>query len=138
MDTPNTSAVARPKPAPLPATQDDLLARKTMMAQKNLNDEVDEIHFALWSDQSYQDYLDAVYDEQAIEGSLAFDDSEAARAIRTYAQMDANRVRYPRTAREKLAIIAKALHVVLRRYHISRKERRMTIGGETVSGANND
>jgi hypothetical protein len=76
-----------------------------------------------------------VYDEQAVEGSLAADNVMAATMIREYAKkVDEDHA----LANEKLATISKALGVVLRRYEISRKERRNMIHGETVPGDNGD
>ena len=43
---------------------------------------VEEIHLMLYEDDDYQRFLYAVYDEQAIEGSLAADNIMAAGMIR--------------------------------------------------------
>jgi hypothetical protein len=72
--------------------------------------------------------LTAVYDEQAVEGSLAADNIEAARMIREKAKT----IEDHSLAHEKLATISKSLGVVLRRYHLSRKERRQIVDGQVV------
>lgn len=114
---------------PLPATRQELLDRKTMRQQKTLNDHVDDIHVALWGEsEDYVQLLDAVYDEQAVEGSLSIDNAKAAEIIRNYARE--HKIAY--VANQKLSPISKALNVVLRRYHMSRQERRVTVGGETM------
>ena len=80
----------------------------------------------------YRSYLRAVHDSQAVEGSLAADNLMAAQMIRAKAKtIDGNEV-----GKENLATINKALNVVLRRYHVSRKERRNLVGGEQVPGEN--
>jgi len=99
----------------------------------NLNDQVEAIHRALVEDKKYRGFLRAVWDEQAVEGSLAADNIMAARMIRDRAEADGSEV-----AGEKLATIAKALGVVLRRYHSTRKERRHMVQGEVVAGDNGD
>ena len=119
------------KAIPLPATREDLLARKTMR-NMTLNDYVDQIHVALWGNDDYPEYqkfLDAVYDEDAVEGSLSIDNAKAAEIIRTYAVN--RKINY--VAEKKLSPIVKALNVVLRRYHMTRKERAVTVGGEQVT-----
>ena len=119
------------RPPPLPATRNALIEQRSVPLRITLNDLVEEIHLKLWDTQEYQDYIDAVYDEQAVEGSLAADNIKAAEMIRDYAreQKSDNKL-----ATQKLATISKALGVVLRRYDISRKERRDMIHGENVPG----
>ena len=117
------------KPAfPLPTTKEELVSRKTMLAQPTLNDHVDNIHLQLWAEDDYRSLLDAVSDEDAVEGSCAIDNYKAAERIREYGRRHDNTY----VAKKKLATIVKALNVVLRRYHISRKERAQMIGGEIV------
>ena len=120
--------ISKVKAFQLPITREDLAARKTMVSQPTLNDHVDTIHMALWDDEGYRELLDAVSDEDAVEGSLAIDNAKAAERIRDYAK-DHD---IPYVAKKKLATIVRALNVVLRRYHIGRKERAMTIGGEVM------
>jgi hypothetical protein len=115
---------------PLPPTVSELLARKTMKAVRTLNDDVDDIHVALWeNNEEYMRLLDAVYDEDAVEGSLAIDNAKAAEMIRDYAKR--NGVTY--VANKKLATLVKSLNVVLRRYRITRKQRAVMVHGETIS-----
>jgi transcriptional regulator of acetoin/glycerol metabolism len=81
---------------------------------------VEAIHLSLWEVPEYQRLLDAVTSEDAVEGSLTIDDAKAAEMIRTEAAKKGNRL----VASKKLGTIVQALHVVMRRYGISRKERR--------------
>jgi hypothetical protein len=75
-----------------------------------------EIHeLLIHGDQSekYLSYLTTVHDRDAVTGSLALDNGEAARMIREKAAQLGNHLQ-----NEKLAVIAKALGLVLRaRYH---------------------
>ena len=123
--------IAHLKKVPLPATVADMMARKNPALQ-NLNDHVDAIHVRLFAtDAKYQLLLDAVYDEEAQEGSLAADNIMAAMVIRQYAAKD-DADMY--VASKKLATIVKSLNVCLRRYHMTRKERAITVDGEPVAG----
>lgn len=114
------STIDESKQVALPATVQDLLNQRRTGQHKTLNDFVEAIHLSLWETPSYQNYLRAVYVEQAIEGDLFCDDIEAARMIRERARRDGNAV----VKDEKLATIRKALLVVMRRYRIDRKGRR--------------
>ena len=121
--------IGRARPTPLPATRQDMIAQRKGEMIRTLNDHVEDAHLALYDNEQYQRFLDAVYDEDAVEGSLAADNLEAARMIREHAR-EGNRDAY--VADKKLATLSKALGVVLRRYGMSRKERSRMIDGETV------
>jgi hypothetical protein len=109
-----------------------------LKSERTINDLVEDGHRALLDDgdqaELYRSFLFAVYDEQAVEGSLAADNIESARMIREWAKENKSM----ELAHEKLATIAKALGVVLRRYHASRKERRQMVGGEVIPGDSGD
>lgn len=100
--------------------------------ERTINDQVEDVHIALVDEgnQEYLDYLDAVYDEQAVEGSLSADNTLAAKMIRD----EAVKRNVPRIAQAKLATIVKALGVVLRRYGVSRAERKRMLHGEVNGG----
>ncbi len=117
----------------LPVTTQDLLAMRKTMRERTLNDHVDDIHVALWTNPDYHRALEAVYDEDAVEGSLAADNFIAAGMIRDHARQNDNH----HVKDKKLATIVKSLNVVLRRYGIGRKERAITIGDEVVQNVNN-
>ena len=118
----------------LPQTVEELLAQRKPMVGRTLNDYVEDIHVKLWPNPTYQKLLDAVYDEDAVEGSLTADNLEAAGMIREFA---AGEGQVPQVAGRKKATIVKALNVVMRRYHMSRGERAVTLGGEPVSNTHN-
>jgi len=125
----------KPLPPQLPETAGEFLAHRKLKGRRTLNDQVEDVHLALYdSDEGYRNFLYAVYDEQAVEGSLAADNFKAAELIREKAK----KMGYEELGRQKLATITKALGVVLRRYGFSRKERRDTIGGEIVPSDTGD
>jgi hypothetical protein len=111
---------------PLPAKLEDW--QRQLKSERSLNDLVEDIHRSLCEDDHYLAYLKAIYDEQAVEGSLGADNIMAATMIRERAKkIDGSEV-----GQEKLATIAKSLGVVLRRYGASRKQRRQMVHGEIV------
>jgi hypothetical protein len=113
--------------APLPNSVVELQARRLTPFKRLLNDMVEELHTKCYESEKYRSYHEAVWDEQAVEGSLATDNIMAAGMIRDRAIKENSPV-----AREKLHTINKSLGVVLRRYGLSRKERRQTVDGQIV------
>ena len=119
--------VAKPI-APVPRALNDWVRK--IKEKRTINDMVEDAHLALFaSDPEYPPLLDAVYDEQAVEGSLSADNIVASQKIREWGKDGG-------LAKEKLATISKALNVVLRRYEFSRKERRFTVHGLVVQPEN--
>lgn len=131
----SSSEIVRQRPPALPATTTDMMAQRKHEMRRTLNDHVETLHLQLYEDAAYQRLLDAVYDEDAVEGSLSADNLLAAQMIRDCARKDA---RDPYVGEKKLATLAKALSVVLRRYGMSRKERARMIDGETVESNNGE
>lgn len=122
-------------PAELPTTVAELEARKTMKSGPNLNDDIDRIHKALWSDPDYRKWHIAMFDAEALEGSCTADNFEAAAMIREYAKQD----QFPELgyiAKKNKTTIVKSMNTVLRRYHMSRHERAATVAGEIVPDSN--
>ena len=116
-------------PPPLPANREALIAQR--MSEPTLNDLVEEIHVQLWEQEEYRNLLWAVHDSQAQEGSLSADNLFAAQMIRVQAKKVGSRVQH-----EKAYPIAIALGIILRRFGISRKQRRLMAGGERVPDEN--
>lgn len=117
---------------PVPRSIEDWI-RKTK-SDRNLNDLVEELHMELVNEahsrcEEYRGFLDATHDSQAVEGSLAADNNEAARIVREEARSSKPT---GLVARSNLASIIKALNVVLTRYNMTRKERRTMIGGQSL------
>ena len=104
----------------LPLTVHALMEQRKSKNQRTLNDHVEALHLSLYEDEEYQQFIEAVYSEQAVEGSLIADDLEAARMIRDKARSIGDMT----VGKQKLATLVKAMNVVLRRFGISRKERR--------------
>ena len=119
----------RKSPPPLPASVVELLAQRKSLRARSLNDDVEEIHLKLWESPDYHKLFVPIWREDTIEGSFIADDMVAATQIRTFAVKNAASV----AAGSKLAAIVRSLHVVCRRYGISRKERQGLVGGEPVS-----
>jgi hypothetical protein len=122
-----------PAAPPLPPTNADLAPLRHLKAKRSLNDLVEDQIVALWEDEDFQSYTYAVYDEQAVEGSLALDNGKAAEMIRALAKEKGVK----ELADQKLSPIVKAMNIVLRRYALSRKERRNTVHGEVVPNEHN-
>ena len=125
------NSVQRVYPTPLPVTTD---WHHKARHEKTLNDMVDEVLERLIKDPETGDkirsYLEAVYDEQAIEGSLAADNLEIAHMIRE----DAKRAGPAKLAGQKKATIVKAMNVCFNRWEgLSRNERRNTVAGQLVA-----
>lgn len=114
--------------APLPKSVIEMQGRRVKPFARLLNDMVEELHCKCYEDEKYRTYLEGVWDEQCVEGSLAADNFKAAEWLRARAAKENSPV-----AREKLATIVKSLGIVLKRYGLSRKERRQTVDGEIVS-----
>jgi len=124
----------RAAPPPLPSTVAEHLAHRSMKTERTLNDIVEDVHLSLLENADYRAFLNAVWDEHAVEGSLAADNIMAAEMIRAKASKLGNNV----LAKEKLATIAKCLGIVMRRYGYSRNQRRNMVGGVVVDGNNGD
>lgn len=92
---------------------------------RTLNDRVEDFYLLLVeNDEEFMRYLNAVWDEQAVEGSIAVDEVMAAQIIRRKAvEMGSD------LGRENLTTLIRSLNVVLRRYGLGRMERRHTLGG---------
>jgi hypothetical protein len=123
-------AVAKPVAPPLPTDINDWT--RQIKAERTLNDLVEDIHRVLVADEEYLKLLRATYDAHAVTGSLSFDNCKACEMI----QAKAAEIGSTDVANEKLAVINLSLGVVLRRYKASRKQRRITIGGEEIPNEN--
>jgi hypothetical protein len=119
---------------PLPTAAAEWV-RKTDFNRTN-NDRVEDLHLKLVNDPKrsakYLDALRAVTDTEALEGSLAIDNADAARMIRDAATEAGDHV----IAKLKLKAVVIHLNVVLKRYGMSRAERRQMIDGQHVPSEN--
>lgn len=108
---------------------------RKIKSNRTLNDHVEDLHKFLidTGDEDYIALLQAVTDEEAVHGSLAIDNAFASQRIKERALETNNMVKD-----KKLATISKALNIVMKRYGLSRKERRYTVGGELVASDNGE
>ena len=112
----------------LPVTVADLLAQRKSLRARSLHDDVDECHLKLWSTPEYRRCFAAVHPSETIEGAFIADDYVAAGMIRKFAQDN----EIPIAAMAKLAAIVYSLHIICRRYNMSRKDRQHLVAGERV------
>src|SRR5262245_55423262 len=114
------ATMLRPMPPPLPATRADLLAGYKLKRRRNINDLVEEIIVKLWdNDENFMKYVQAIYDSDAVEGSLEEDDVMAALIIRDVAKKE----KQTEVMNKNLHTIKLAMKVGLRRFGVSRPER---------------
>jgi hypothetical protein len=110
----------RPTAPPLPATRADLLAGYKLKRKRSINDLVEEVIVRLWDqNEEFMKYVDAIYDSDAIEGSLEEDDTMAAQIIRNVAKKE----NLTEVAAKNLHTIKLAMRVGLRRFGVARPER---------------
>jgi hypothetical protein len=113
-------AVAKRHASRLPISSSGL-SRKNL-SHRTINDEVEALFLPLYeADADFREQLEAVYDSEAVEGSLRADDYDAATLLRQSAPAGS------RVAQSNKETLRRAISVVLRRYNISRNERRGTI-----------
>jgi hypothetical protein len=115
----DTTLQSESKVIALPTTVQGLMDLKKSKTKKSLHDQVEAIHLQLWVNGTYRKFLDAVYNSQAVEGSMIADDFEAARMIREEARENGNHY----VAEQNLTTLKQSLGVVMRRFGVSRKER---------------
>lgn len=120
----------------LPSTVSELMLHRKTLAARNLNDDVEQIHLALWERDNYQKYFVAIWREDSLEGSFLLDETMAALQVRDHAKD--NERSFPLARSAKLGAIIRSLHVVLKRYGQSRKERQHMVSGENVTFADDE
>ena len=107
-------------PPSLPQTRSDLLAQYKLKRRRSINDLVEEVIVKLWdNDENFMRYVEAIYDSQAIEGSMADDDVMAALIIRDTAKRD----KHIEVADQNVHTIKLAMRVALKRFDIGRGQR---------------
>jgi hypothetical protein len=115
---------------PLPKGSKDLVLKT--QPKMTLNDHVQLIYFSLFDDSEFHKLLDATDDSDAVTGTKYGDNLVAAMKIQEYAAKNGNLY----VANKKPHAIHLALNVVLRRYGISRAERRYLLAGEVTDNTN--
>jgi hypothetical protein len=120
----------------VPANLDDWT--RQIKQKQTINDLVEAVIRALMKSdaaESLADFLSPLWDEEAIEGSLAADNLEAANMVREFARKHGE---FADLASKKKATIGKSIRVVMRRYKLGAQERRQIVGGEVVAGNSGD
>lgn len=102
----------RPAPPPLPATKEDLTSLLRYKQRRTIIDDTMDYNAKLWDNPDYRQYLNAVFDEQAITGKIDYDLLRAADMIQNLARQEG----YDSLVNQKPAAIVKALRRVLGRY----------------------
>lgn len=125
----------RPRPTQLPAKMEDW--QRTLQGHRTINDHVEDVLEVLVNKSpEFRALLEAVWDTDAVEGSLSADNIIAAQMIRDAARKE-DPEHHP-LAKRKLATLVRSLGVVLRRYDADRKTRRQTVDGKIVPDGNNN
>jgi len=107
-------------PRPLPTTVAELDTMRVIKRERDFNDAVEDLHRSLFPDPAYRALLEAVIPEQTVEGSIGADTICAAQMIRE----KADQMKIAMVKDAQLAVIAKSIGTVMRRYKTSRKQRR--------------
>jgi len=115
---------------PLPKTVYDLMNQRKGRFEQTLNMVVEAAYLKLWENKEFTRLLEGTNDSECVEGSESCDDHEAAKMIR-----DQVRIENSHFGSRPLHSFKLALRVVMRRYRTSRKERRLTLGGQIISEA---
>ena len=105
---------------PIPRSGREMLKHRKSSTTTSVNDAVEAVYLALLDDDDFHKAIDAVYNTQAAEGSLLADDFSACIIIRDYAKAN----NHTMVGLQNLATLRHCLGVVLRRFGMSRKERR--------------
>jgi hypothetical protein len=122
------AAVSQLRATPLPVTREALEAARMLKARPTILDLIEPIVLALWEDEDFRRFVDAIVDSDAIEGSMEYDDVRAAEMIRDHARAN----NHTDIGGKNLKTLVHALRLVLKRYGQGRKQRGSIIGGETV------
>ena len=126
------SSVEQIRPTlPVPRGQQAMLDSRKSTATLSLNDLVEQCYLPLCDNEEFSSLLDAMWNSQAVEGSLAADDYKAAMMIKDYAIE--NNIAIVKD--QNWHTLRKSLNVITRRYNQNRKQRRNRVGGEYVPPA---
>lgn len=109
----------RPQPPALPETRTDLMAHYKLKRKRSINDLVEEIVVKIWENEEFQKLVSAIYDSDAVHGSMGDDDTMAALMIKGIAEKD----QHVEVASKNLHTIKLAMRVALRRFDQGRGNR---------------
>jgi hypothetical protein len=96
----------------------------------SLNDHAEVVFLELYSEEKFKRLLQAVWPEESVNGTLDLDDVEAATMIQERAASSISETIRRRVGEADRKAIVHALRVVMRRYGISRAQRRHTLANK--------
>jgi hypothetical protein len=116
------------RPPNLPSTRDEFLLHRKKKGGVSINDQVEDQVLTLVNGggaecERYLSLLNAVHNQDAVEGSLRADTYTAAMVLREFSRKNG----VIAVADAPLEKVAKAQGVFLRRYGLSRRERRKSV-----------
>ena len=103
--------ILRVAPA-LPETRTDLLTHYKLKRKRTINDLVEDIVVKIWEEEEFQRLVSAIYDSDAVHGSMGDDDVMAALMIKQFA----DREKHTEVASRNLHTVKLAMRVALRRF----------------------
>lgn len=109
---------------PVPAKAEDWEANLKIKVPMSLNNRAHEIFKRLCENEKFLSYINAAYDEEAVEGNTIADQLQAAEMIRDEARKMGDVV----VMKSNLWALRKALRVVLDRYAMLPEQRRRRLG----------
>lgn len=119
-----TTNVTKPRLSTLPSTHAELMGRRQLTSERTFNDSIEEAFKALWDDPerggNFRKHLDALYADEAVTGDLFMDDIKAAEMLQSFAEIR----KQVEISNAKLKKVHRAMSVVLRRFGLTRKQRR--------------
>jgi hypothetical protein len=95
-----------------------------------MNDHVEFVFMELYPEEKFRNLLQAVWPEDSVNGTLELDDAEAAAMIQEGALFSASETIRRLVGRADRKTVVKALKVVMRRYGISRTQRRKVLAND--------
>jgi hypothetical protein len=119
MENTMATQISVPK-QPLPATVDEFRALRIVPLRKSLLIEVEKYFLELYSNPLFQRLAEAVTPVDSVEGSPRADTQEMARMIRDEARARSDDF----VGNRQLVDIAKMVNLVMKKYQMSRRERR--------------
>jgi hypothetical protein len=97
---------------------------------RTMNDHVEFVFMELYPEEKFRNLLQAVWPEDSVNGTLELDDAEAAAMIQEGALFSASETIRRLVGRADRKTVVKALKVVMRRYGISRTQRRKVLAND--------
>jgi hypothetical protein len=117
---------------PLPATESDFDDLRKLLRPQSLNDKVEPVYKKLlYADPKFRRLREAAVDAEAKEGKTNADDHVSALILRNHVEKIGGD---PDIIDANVVALAHAMLICDRRYGTSRKERAITLGGQSYPG----